>query len=184
MNKVKIFKQAGSNTPIKGTDGAAAHDMYANLLLTWDTLPSNNKYYVPEESTTGVINEYISHETEINCVKAIILNPLERILIKTGIHIGLNITDHVQVVPRSGLALKYGITILNSPGIIDQDFKGGIGVLLVNLSNNPVMIVDNERIAQMQLIKTEDIEFEEVETIEQLGISDRDSAGYGTTGNK
>lgn len=109
------------------------------------------------------------------------LKPLERKLIPTGLHIALPAGYEAQVRPRSGLALKKGITVLNSPGTIDADYRGEIGVLLINLSQEPFVINDGERIAQMVIARHETAEFIEVEVLDE---TERGKGGYGHTGVK
>ena len=109
----------------------------------------------------------------------ITLHPLARVIIKTGLHIALPAGFEAQVRPRSGLALKYGITVLNSPGTIDADYRGEIGVLLINLSQEDFVIHDGERIAQMVIARHEQGSFVEVT---QLDETERGEGGYGHTG--
>jgi dUTP pyrophosphatase len=114
-----------------------------------------------------------------NLQDKIILGPLERIIVKTGLFIELPIGSEAQVRPRSGLAAKRGITVLNAPGTIDADYRGEIGVILVNLSKEAFVINDGERIAQLVITKHERAEWEEVEV---LGETDRGEGGFGSTG--
>ena len=107
------------------------------------------------------------------------LRPLERRLIGTGLHIALPAGYEAQVRPRSGLALKHGLTVLNTPGTIDADYRGEIKVILVNLSNSPFVIEPGERIAQMIVARYEQIEWEGVE---ELGTTERGAGGFGSTG--
>ena len=109
----------------------------------------------------------------------IVLKPLERILIKTGLFLELPNGYEAQVRPRSGLSLKKGITILNSPGTIDADYRGEIGIILINLSNNNFEINDGDRIAQLVISKYERISWVEVDS---LGETSRGSDGFGSTG--
>lgn len=109
----------------------------------------------------------------------IILKPLQRVLVKTGLFIELPEGYEAQIRPRSGLALKYGITVLNAPGTIDADYRGEIGVILINLSDNEYVIKNGERIAQMIICKHETAQWEEV-TI--LSKTERGSGGFGSTG--
>jgi len=107
------------------------------------------------------------------------LRPLERSIIKTGLFIELPIGYEAQVRPRSGLAAKKGITVLNAPGTIDADYRGEIGVILVNLSNNDFTIVNGERIAQLVIAKHERGVWEEVNILEETS---RGVGGFGSTG--
>jgi len=114
-----------------------------------------------------------------NIQELIVLKPLERILIKTGLFIEMEQGFEAQVRPRSGMAYKKGLTVLNAPGTIDADYRGEIGVILVNLSNEIVSIEPGERIAQLVFAKYEQAIF--VET-EQLNDTKRGSGGFGSTG--
>lgn len=116
-----------------------------------------------------------------NIDETIILHPLERRLISTGLYIALPEGYEAQVRPRSGLAFKYGITVLNTPGTIDSDYRGELKVLLVNLSNEDFAINDGERIAQMVIARHEQSDFVEVEELDE---TERGEGGYGHTGVK
>lgn len=114
-----------------------------------------------------------------NIEDPITLRPLERRIVPTGLYIALPEGYEAQVRPRSGLALKHGITVLNSPGTIDADYRGEIGVLLINLSDTPFVINAGERIAQMVVARHEQAELIEVE---ELDDTERGAGGYGHTG--
>ena len=116
-----------------------------------------------------------------NIVAAITLKPLERTIIKTGLFIELPIGIEAQVRPRSGLAAKKGITVLNAPGTIDADYRGEIGVILVNLSNKNFNIENGERVAQLVIAKHERAAWQQVEV---LGETKRGAGGFGSTGVK
>jgi dUTP pyrophosphatase len=109
------------------------------------------------------------------------LKPLERRLIPTGLHIALPVGFEAQVRPRSGLALKKGITVLNTPGTIDADYRGEIGVVLINLSQEDFIVNDGERIAQMVIARHEQADFV---VVEELDETERGAGGYGHTGMK
>nr|WP_297784471.1 dUTP diphosphatase [uncultured Allomuricauda sp.] len=111
----------------------------------------------------------------------ITLKPLERAIFPTGLFVELPVGYEAQVRPRSGLAAKKGITVLNAPGTIDADYRGNVGVILVNLSNEDFTVENGERIAQMVIAKHERAEWEEVET---LSDTDRGEGGFGSTGTK
>lgn len=116
-----------------------------------------------------------------NITAAITLKPLERTIVKTGLFIELPIGYEAQVRPRSGLAAKKGISVLNAPGTIDADYRGEIGVILVNLSNEDFCIENGERVAQLVIAKHERAEWIEVETISETS---RGAGGFGSTGTK
>ncbi len=116
-----------------------------------------------------------------NIPESIELKPLERAIVKTGLFMELPVGFEAQVRPRSGLAAKKGITVLNAPGTIDADYRGEIGVILVNLSNENYTIENGERVAQMVIAKHEQINWEEVQTLEE---TTRGAGGFGSTGNK
>jgi dUTP pyrophosphatase len=114
-----------------------------------------------------------------NLDESVTLHPMERRLIPTGLHLSLPAGYEAQVRPRSGLALKHGITVLNSPGTIDADYRGEVGVLLINLSAQDFVINDGERIAQMVIARHEQAEWVEVEVLDE---TERGAGGYGHTG--
>lgn len=116
-----------------------------------------------------------------NLEESVILKPLERAIIPTGLFIELPVGYEAQVRPRSGLAAKHGITVLNTPGTIDADYRGEIKVILINLSNEPFEIENGERIAQMVIAKHETIQWEEVEV---LSDTERGAGGFGHSGVK
>ena len=116
-----------------------------------------------------------------NLDEPVVLKPLERAMVKTGLFVELPVGYEAQVRPRSGLAAKKGITVLNSPGTIDADYRGEIAVILVNLSSEPFTIENGERIAQMVIARHERISWKEVEELEE---SSRGEGGFGSTGVK
>lgn len=116
-----------------------------------------------------------------NIDESITLNPMERRIIPTGLYIALPPGYEAQVRPRSGLALKHGITVLNTPGTIDADYRGELMVLLINFSDTDFVINDGERIAQMVVARHEQIEFQ---LVDELDDTERGAGGYGHTGVK
>ncbi|MBR4056230.1 MAG: dUTP diphosphatase [Rikenellaceae bacterium] len=120
-------------------------------------------------------------DVRANIDEAVVLRPLERAMIPTGLSIELPEGYEMQIRPRSGLAAKHGITVLNSPGTIDADYRGEIRVILVNLSNEEFRIEAGERIAQMVVARHEQVEWE---LAEELGESERGEGGFGSTGKK
>ena len=136
---------------------------------------SNNP--LPEYSTT----QSAGMDLRAFITEPIILGALDRVLIPTGLYIEMPEGYEAQVRPRSGLAIKYGVTVLNSPGTVDADYTGEIGVILINLSNKPYTVEPGERIAQLVFNKYEQAEFVKVE---ELSKTERGEGGFGHTGNK
>lgn len=119
-----------------------------------------------------------------NIQQPIVLNPGQRILIPTGLHLQLPVGYEAQIRPRSGLALKHGITCLNSPGTIDADYRGGVGAILINHGTEPFVIKPGERVAQMVIAKHEVAEWVPVESVDMLEATERGAGGYGHSGTK
>lgn len=136
---------------------------------------NRSKHALPHYETTGSAGM----DLRANINEAIVLKPLERAIIKTGLYIALPEGYEAQVRPRSGLAAKKGITVLNSPGTIDADYRGEIGVILVNLSHDDFIIEDGERIAQIVIAKHEQVAWEEVAILDE---TKRGAGGFGSTG--
>jgi dUTP pyrophosphatase len=109
------------------------------------------------------------------------LKPLQRVLIKTGIHVELGEDEEIQVRSRSGLALKNGIVVLNSPGTVDEDYRGDIGVILINLGYDDFVIHRNDRIAQIVVVK---VEKRELKVVDKLSVTKRGEGGFNSTGTK
>jgi dUTP pyrophosphatase len=120
-------------------------------------------------------------DVRANLDESIELKPLERALIKTGLFMEIPVGFECQVRPRSGLALKKGITVLNSPGTVDADYRGEVGVILINLSNETFVVEDGERIAQLVFTEVAQAEWTQVE---ELTETDRGAGGFGSTGVK
>ena len=142
------------------------------------------KVDIKKLSENAVIPQYATEQSAGQDLHAVLEEPvtlrsLERKLIKTDLAIALPMGYKADVRPRSGLALKHGITVLNTPGTIDADYRGNIGVILVNLSSEPFTINNGERIAQLVISKYERVEWNEVE---ELSETDRGSGGFGSTG--
>ena len=138
---------------------------------------NNSKHELPKYST----EESAGMDLKANLQEKIILKSLEREVVKTGLFIELPCNFEAQVRPRSGLAVKKGITVLNSPGTIDADYRGEIGVIVVNLSKEDVVIEDGERIAQLIISKYEKAEWV---AVEELTETERGPGGFGSTGIK
>ena len=138
---------------------------------------NKSKHLLPHYETT----QSAGMDLRANLDKSITIKPLERTLVKTGIFIELPAGYEAQVRPRSGLAFKNGITVLNTPGTIDADYRGEVGVILMNLSNQDYVVEDGERVAQMVIAKYEQPSWEEVENLIE---TERGSGGFGSTGIK
>ncbi|AUC16672.1 deoxyuridine 5'-triphosphate nucleotidohydrolase [Tenacibaculum sp. SZ-18] len=136
---------------------------------------NKSKHQTPAYETEGSAGM----DLRANIEEAIVLKPLERVIVKTGLFIGLPNGYEAQVRPRSGLAAKKGITVLNAPGTVDADYRGEIGVILVNLSNEDFTINDGERIAQLVIAKHERVNWQEVS---ELNETERGAGGFGSTG--
>ena len=136
---------------------------------------NKSKHPTPNYETAGAAG--MDLRAELN--EPVILKPLERTIVKTGLFIALPIGYEAQVRPRSGLAAKKGVTVLNSPGTVDADYRGEIGVILVNLSNDDFVINDGERIAQLVIAKHERVHWQEVKILNE---TERGSGGFGSTG--
>ena len=138
---------------------------------------NKSKHALPEYAT----GQSAGMDIRANLDEPIVLKPLQRCLAPTGLYIALPEGFEAQIRPRSGLAIKKGIGVLNSPGTIDADYRGELGVIVVNLSNNMITIEDGERICQMVINKVEQAEWIEVN---ELSDSERGDGGFGHTGKK
>ncbi len=136
---------------------------------------NKSKHDLPEYSTAFSAGLDLRADLE----KSLLLKPMERVLVPTGLYIELPVGFEAQIRPRSGLAVKHGVTVLNSPGTIDSDYRGEIKVILVNLSSEEFVVNDGERICQMVINKHEQISWEEVNL---LTDSVRGEGGFGHTG--
>ncbi len=136
---------------------------------------NKSKHATPHYETEGAAGM----DLRANISESITLKPLERTIVKTGLFIALPVGFEAQVRPRSGLAAKKGITVLNAPGTVDADYRGEIGVILVNLSNENFVINDGERIAQLIIAKHERINWQEVTILTE---TERGAGGFGSTG--
>ena len=136
---------------------------------------NKSKHATPNYETQGAAGM----DLRANIEKEITLKPLERAIVKTGLFFALPVGFEAQVRPRSGLAAKKGITVLNSPGTVDADYRGEIGVILVNLSNDDFIINDGERIAQLIIAKHERVNWVEVTVLDETA---RGAGGFGSTG--
>ncbi len=136
---------------------------------------NKSKHAIPEYETNGAAGM----DLRANLSEAIVLKPLERTIVKTGLFIALPVGFEAQVRPRSGLAAKKGITVLNSPGTVDADYRGEIGVILVNLSKEDFTIKNGERVAQLVIAKHERVSWQEVTVLSE---TERGEGGFGSTG--
>ena len=138
---------------------------------------NKSKHPLPQYAT----EQSAGMDVRANLREPITLKPLQRCLVPTGLYIALPAGFEAQIRPRSGLAIKKGIGVLNSPGTIDADYRGEIGVILVNLSSEDFVIEDGERIAQMVIARHEQAEWQEVEVLDE---TERGAGGFGHTGKK
>jgi dUTP pyrophosphatase len=138
---------------------------------------NKSKHSLPQYATSSSAGM----DLRANLDNPIVLKPLQRCLVPTGLYIALPEGFEAQIRPRSGLALKKGITLLNTPGTIDADYRGEIGVIVINLSAEDFIIEDGERIAQMVIARYEQAEWQEVEVLED---TERGAGGFGHTGVK
>ncbi|WP_350293428.1 dUTP diphosphatase [uncultured Croceitalea sp.] len=138
---------------------------------------NKSKHPLPHYET----NASAGMDLRANISESITLQPLERTIVKTGLFIELPVGFEAQVRPRSGLAAKKGITVLNAPGTVDADYRGEIGVILVNLSNEDFTVEDGERVAQLVIAKHERADWNEVDVLSDTA---RGTGGFGSTGTK
>ncbi|MBQ0094292.1 MAG: dUTP diphosphatase [Bacteroidaceae bacterium] len=136
---------------------------------------NRSHHALPEYATS----QSAGMDLRANLDEPIVLKPMERRLVPTGLFMSLPAGFEAQVRPRSGLAIKKGITVLNSPGTIDADYRGEIGVILINLSQDDFVINDGERIAQMVIARHEQAQWEQVETLDE---TERGAGGFGHSG--
>ena len=138
---------------------------------------NSSKHSIPNYETEASAGM----DLRANLDRPVVLKPMERAIVKTGLFIELPLGYEAQVRPRSGLAAKKGITVLNSPGTIDADYRGEVGVILVNLSKDDFTIEDGERVAQLVIAKHERANWE---VVQKLSESERGASGFGSTGVK
>ena len=139
------------------------------------SIVNKSKYPTPAYAT----EKSAGMDLKANIDEPIVLGSLERALVPTGIYMALPDGTEAQVRPRSGLAAKFGISVLNAPGTIDADYRGEVKVILVNLSSEPFVVNPGERIAQLVVARYEKVEWEEVDTLDE---TDRGAGGFGSTG--
>lgn len=161
--EVQIIKNTINELPTYGSGEAAGCDLRAELSLVNDKFLFNAQRGTSDGKTMMVI-----------------INPGGRALIPTGLHIALPVGYEAQVRPRSGLALKKGITVLNTPGTIDSDYRGDIGVILINHGSEPFHVMRGDRIAQLVINKIEQVDFVQVAELDETS---RGAGGFGSTGS-
>ena len=162
--KVQVIKSTNNDLPKYETIESAGCDLRAELSTIKEKFLFNSRAYIYED---GIISE-------------VVIFPGGRALIPTGLQIALPVGYEAQIRPRSGLALKNGISLVNSPGTIDSDYRGDVGVILINHSQEPFLIKQGDRIAQMVITKHEQAEFVIVKELNETG---RGNGGFGSTGS-
>lgn len=186
MIQVKVINKSGNQLPTYETVGAAGMDARASFK---NLNPRDIKQYGPQivytcEETYGKVvgglTELSSEPTKV-VIRSISLQPGSRVLIPTDLYVEIPEGYEIQVRLRSGLALKHGIEIVNSPGTVDADYRGNIGVIILNNSNVPFDIAEGDRICQFVLNKVEQIEWVETNSLEE---TDRGEGGFNSTGIK
>lgn len=181
--KVKVFNTGTNQLPAESTPFSAAKDIRANLKLV------SNKFIFDGFLTTVTLNsetglyENAEMSTE-NDKLGLVLYPGGRALIPSGLFMEIPDGYSMDVRPRSGLALKYGMEIVNSPGLIDPDYRGDVGIIIKNGGTKTILIVDGERVAQIKLVKDIPFEWESVESKEDLIPTVRGEGGFNHTGTK
>ncbi len=153
------------------------NDVSTPLDLTTIRIVNKSKHPLPSYAT----EHSAGMDLRANLETSIILSPNQRALIPTGLFLELPEGTEAQIRPRSGLAFKHGITVLNAPGTIDADYRGEVGVLLINLGTEPFEVKDGERIAQLVIARYERVAFTEAA---DLSVSERGAGGFGHTGRK
>lgn len=161
--KIQVIKTTTNELPSYGSVEAAGCDLRADLWSIKEKFLFNTEIVRNEDST----------------VKGLLIHPGGRALISTGLQIALPVGYEAQIRPRSGLALKNGISVVNSPGTIDSDYRGDIGIILINHGFEPFMVEQGDRIAQMVIVKHEQAEFVEVQELDETSRGD---GGFGHTG--
>ena len=167
--EIKVFNESNNELPKYETADSAGLDVRADLSHI-ETVADGPGQIIPANS--------------VNAVKMIALEPGSRTLIPTGLYVELPSGYEAQVRPRSGLALKEGITVLNTPGTIDADYRGNIHVLIINHGLKTIYIEDGERIGQLVFNKVEHIDWKEVFSKDDLGSTERGEGGFNSTGKK
>lgn len=168
--KVQIFNNSKNDLPNYSTDLAAGFDIRTDF----------SKVKTEKELKGNGLYEFINSDEG----RKLILKPNGRVLLPTGLHVAIPDNYELQIRARSGLALKYGITVLNGIGTLDADYRGEIGIIIINTSDESFTINDGDRMAQGVLNEVKQCVWNSVYRQEELGQTDRDSDGFGTTGVK
>lgn len=184
--EVKIYIAAGY-LPEIATSGAAAVDLRANLALIKPKFIHDATMLVEANGTYKAV-DYVEENKgwawNDDGQLRLEIKPHGRVLIPTGLHIELPKGFKANIRPRSGLALKHGITVLNSPGLIDEDYRGDVGVILINNSNYHYIVEQGDRVAQLEVEPVSKFSWEPVKFIDDLSSTDRGKGGFGSTGKK
>jgi deoxyuridine 5'-triphosphate nucleotidohydrolase len=187
MLRVKVFNPTGIKLPEKATPKSSAKDIRANLDLVQEKYCFNAKIvFVKKDMKTGTeaVYDHMSNQDEEYCVKALLISPGGRVLVPSGLIMELPANYHMDIRPRSGLALKYGLEVVNAPGLIDEDYRGDIGVILKNSGTAGLIIVDEERVAQIQLALDNEFAWDNVDSADDLSDTSRKDGGFNSTGTK
>lgn len=181
---VKVFKSTGNKLPVQATPFSGAKDIRADISMVQEKyIHGGRLVWVDKHQETGIRMTNVSYkQTEEHCIRAIELNVGGRVLIPSGLNIQLPPYHSMDVRPRSGLALKYGITCLNTPGLIDEDYRGDVGVILVNHGQFQVIVIDGDRIAQIKVNKDVVWDWLEVESMDALTTTERGEGGFNSSG--
>lgn len=184
---VRVFKSTDNALPVQSTPLSGAKDIRADINAVKDKfIFGGRRVFVRNGTETGIVlpNSVSYREDEEYYIPAIELNVGGRVLIPSGLQIELPPHHSMDVRPRSGLALKHGITCLNSPGLIDEDYRGDVGVILINHGFYQVVIVDGDRIAQIKINPDTIWVWEEVMNEEVLSSTVRGEGGFNSSGTK
>jgi len=189
MQTVKVFNPTGIKLPKQSTPNSAAKDIRANIMMV------NPKFgfgaaigFVDSTVNTGILPDdvmvYSDPTQDTDLTAALIIKPNGRVLIPSGLKIQLPEGFHMDIRPRSGLALKYGIELVNSPGLIDEDYRGDVGIILKNGGFDTIIVVDEERIGQIMIAPDTNFDWEEIDSEEELTETVRGEGGFNSTGTK
>ena len=186
MEKVKVLNTGENALPSESTPKSSAKDIRANVsLINRELIFNADIKTVHKTVKTGFLpDRYPDIVDTKSLVKALVILPGGRALIPSGLYMQLPEGHSMDVRPRSGLALKYGLEIVNSPGLIDEDYRGDVGIIVKNGGDRSIIIIDGERIAQIKLVKDVPFEWDSVTTKEELSDTVRGEGGFNSTGTK